>query len=186
MTADKRTVSTDALETLGMIHTRDEKRDAIHLAVIPVEAARPIKPGQNIGINRDGKADYVGTDFLGIADPFIKASMISEGERFWLVIYPRVITSLRHVWTHPAIPDEAGTPANTSITHEEAVQWLTDYAAVMGVEFDELIDALESYGTFNGQPDYYDRNPQDCRPYYEIATGKPWTLGAQNYFSCSC
>lgn len=36
MSADKRTVATDALETLGMIHLKPEARDAIHLAVDPV------------------------------------------------------------------------------------------------------------------------------------------------------
>lgn len=35
---DKRTVTTDALETLGKIHEREEKRDAIHLAVEPIES----------------------------------------------------------------------------------------------------------------------------------------------------
>ena len=36
--SDKRKVSTDALETLGTLIGSDEKRDAIHLAVIPCEA----------------------------------------------------------------------------------------------------------------------------------------------------
>lgn len=31
--ADKRSPSTDALETLGMIHFKPEARDAIHVAV---------------------------------------------------------------------------------------------------------------------------------------------------------
>lgn len=36
--ADKRSPSTDALETLGMIHFKPEHRDAIHLAVEAVKA----------------------------------------------------------------------------------------------------------------------------------------------------
>lgn len=47
--ADKRSPSTDALETLGMIHFKPEARDAIHLAVEPVIAATNLKVGQKIG-----------------------------------------------------------------------------------------------------------------------------------------
>lgn len=101
---DKRSVSTDALDSLGTIHTREEHRDAIHLGVEPVEAGEDIAIGANIGIGTDGKA--YSTDFrsdikaVGIADPFL-TERIEKGEKFWLVVYPRKITSLRHVWTHP-------------------------------------------------------------------------------------
>ena len=101
--ADKRSVSTDALETLGMIHFREEKRDAIHLAVEAVEAGQDIEPGENISIGSDGKAYATNKTVLkalGIADPFITRK-IKQGERFWLVVYPRQIKSLRHVWEHP-------------------------------------------------------------------------------------
>lgn len=49
MTADKRTVATDALETLGMIITESEKRDAIHPAVEPAMAAHTLRPGEDVG-----------------------------------------------------------------------------------------------------------------------------------------
>ncbi|EBS4516581.1 hypothetical protein DQT32_04130 [Salmonella enterica subsp. enterica serovar Braenderup] len=104
---DKRSVSTDALETLGTIHVREEHRDAIHLGVEPVEAGEHLNPSEHIGIGPDGKAYssvdssvYSNIKALGIADPFLTRS-INPGEKFWLVVYPRQITSLRHVWTHP-------------------------------------------------------------------------------------
>lgn len=106
MSQDKRTVSNDALESLGMIHTRQEYRDAIHLAVEPVEAGQALKAGDHIYL-LDGKAyklPKTSSDTLGIVDPFLMAP-VKEGEKFWLVVYPRKITSLRHVWSHPAFPE---------------------------------------------------------------------------------
>jgi hypothetical protein len=185
VSADKRTVSTDALETLGTLIGPNEKRDAIHLAVIPVEAGCNLAAADHVGL-KDGKAFKEDcAELIGIVDPFLSL-FVHKGQHFWLVIYPRVITSLRHVWTHPRLPDEAGAPVVVSTDKQSAIAWLTDYAEGMNATYDELIYALENYGTFDGQPDYYDKNPQDCRHYYEIATGKKFTLGAQDYFSCSC
>lgn len=99
--ADKRSVSTDALETLGTVIASNEKRDAIHLAVEPVEAAEILWPGQHIGLDSNGKATNTRTaKYLGIVDPFLK-DRVAPGQWFWLIVYPRQITSLRHVWSHP-------------------------------------------------------------------------------------
>lgn len=105
MSADKRTVATDALETLGTAPLRDtEKRDAIHLAVDPVVAGQRLSPGAHITVT-NGVAWLTPTgQGIGIVDPFLD-SMVEPGDRFWLVVYPRKITSLRHVWTHPDLPE---------------------------------------------------------------------------------
>jgi hypothetical protein len=103
--ADKRSVSTDALETLGTIIGPNEKRDAIHLAVEPVIAAQDLNPGDNIGFVGNGSAVGYCAKPLGIVDPFIKG-VVKKGQRFWLVVYPRQITSLRHVWSHPSFPEK--------------------------------------------------------------------------------
>lgn len=103
---DKRSVSTDALDTLGTIHTKQEKRDAIHLAVEPVIAASDLNPGQHIVVDTAGNAIPVKPGKgLGIVDPFLPRP-VATGERFWFVMYPRQVHSLRHVWSHPAFPDE--------------------------------------------------------------------------------
>jgi len=121
MSGDKRSVSTDALETLGTILTTPQGRDAIHLAVEPVVAGCALQPGDDILVDHSsGKAIafnyvYVGGapggkklgrgEGMGIADPFIKKDVIERGERFWFVMYPRQVHSLRHVWSHPAFPE---------------------------------------------------------------------------------
>ena len=73
MSADKRTVHTDALETLGKIIDEGEKRDAIHLAVEPVQAGETLLPGEHIGIV-DGVAVAESEKLfkcVGIVDPFL-------------------------------------------------------------------------------------------------------------------
>ena len=126
---DTRSPITDALETLGMIHFKKEKRDAIHLAVEPVTAGKPLKPGERIGIV-NGVAYPVGYQFVpstnqepikedgvnrvgftrvnvpyqGIVDPFLTNGPKFR-ESFWFVMKPREVRSLRHVWEHPDFPD---------------------------------------------------------------------------------
>ena len=53
--SDKRTVATDALETLGMIINDAAGRDAIHLAVEPMIARHPLRPGEYVGPYGEGK-----------------------------------------------------------------------------------------------------------------------------------
>lgn len=110
MSADRRTVSTDALETLGTAPLDGhQKRDAIHLAVIPAVATHLLAPGADVRITPAGTAiGDLRENSIGIVDPFLTAP-VKPFERFWVVIYPRVITSLRHVWTHPQLPDEPAT-----------------------------------------------------------------------------
>ena len=146
---DKRTPHTDALETLGMIHQHDEKRDAIHLGVEPVEAGEQLAVGAIIGI-KDGKA-YQSTKrnvikALGIVDPFLESKVL-PGQRFWLVVMPRQITSLRHVWEHPDFPDSR----ETSHTVVVAKAWddLSDAErkthVAIGTELGKAWEFMENY-----------------------------------------
>lgn len=103
MSVDKRQVATDALETLGSILVGNEKRDAIHLAVEPATAAHALTPGQEVGFVEGGMG--ISDRPVGIVDPFLKG-YVDKGQRFWCIVYPRRITSLRHVWSHPDFPEE--------------------------------------------------------------------------------
>ena len=64
----------------------------------------------------DGRAAKGKEKAVGIVDPFLTVS-VKEGQRFLLVVYPRKITSLRHVWSHPAFPEE-----HHPAFHQEAVE----------------------------------------------------------------
>src|SRR5262249_51543452 len=100
---------------LGAAPDEDARRDAVHIAVAPVVAAAQLLPGQHVGLLGDGRAD-ANDQPIGIVDPFL-AEAVLPGQRFWLFLYPGTITSLRHVWTHPAFTVKA--PRRTEATHEQ-------------------------------------------------------------------
>ena len=79
------------------------RRDAVHVAVAPVTAAGRLAPGQHVGFVHPGDIEVVGAveKPIGVVDPFLRAD-VQPGERFWLFLDPNTVTSLRHVWTHPA------------------------------------------------------------------------------------
>ncbi len=85
---------------LGSLITDGElRRDAIHIAVAPVTAGERLLPAQPVGI-LDPLRAHGGPPSVGIVDPFLSVA-VEPGQRFWLVLFPNTVTSLRHVWTHP-------------------------------------------------------------------------------------
>lgn len=75
------------------------RRDAVHVAVAPVTAGEDLLPGQHVS-HANGVAHSSG-DWIGIVDPYL-TEIVREGQRFYLFLYPGTVTSLRHVWAHPA------------------------------------------------------------------------------------
>ncbi|MFL9943681.1 hypothetical protein [Paraburkholderia graminis] len=195
MSADKRSVATDALETLGTIISENEKRDAIHLAVEPVIAGVTLYAGQHIKLI-DGKA-YTASreECLGIVDPFVEQT-IREGERFWLVVYPRQITSLRHVWEHPSFP--ASPDVTLAPRYSESEQWIRDFADNMSLRYDVLMDGAREwvdskkrgswgeYLCFGGLLEG-ESVPEEFWPHYEAVTGEKVEEDHRgSFFTCSC
>lgn len=85
----------ETLDMLGKIISSDSKRDAVHIAVIPMLAVREMQPGEHT-VN-------------GVCDPFLEEP-VKPGEWYWLLLWPKSITSLRHVFSHPSFPDEPELP----------------------------------------------------------------------------
>ncbi len=188
MSADKRKVSTDALETLGTIIGPNEKRDAIHLAVLPVIAGTKLRPGKSVSA-RDGVAVLDPTG-VGIVDPFLTEA-VTPGQRFWMVIKPRLITSLRHVWTHPAFPDEVGvgTPDSDKAAARAAIEAI---ASECDLDADEMVEAANEYldyGQYLSEGSRFEGvyTPDEFWPHFEVLTGRRVPSDDRgNFFSCSC
>lgn len=99
-------MSTRSEPQLGHLLTGAEGRDAIHIAIIPVVAGERLFPG--IEVELFGKTEkglhYIRKaqgKSIGIVDPFLKDPVLF-GDCVYLFLNPYTITSLRHVWTHPA------------------------------------------------------------------------------------
>lgn len=214
MSTDNRTVATDALATLGTIIGKNEKRDAIHLAVEPVVAGERLWPGNKI-IIKDGAAFSVDgmedeSMAVGIVDPFLKRGP-QEGDRFWLVVMPRQITSLRHVWEHPSFPPSGETLQVSSdfvdSKKEEAELWIRNYinthncpgydVLIAGIygdpmpeDMDDVSSSIRSWGDdgdylhFSGTDAHGEIDPK-LFDMVEIVTGRP-IPNRPKYFSCSC
>ena len=200
--ADKRSVTTDALETLGKIITPNEKRDAIHLAVENAVAGHKLWPGDHVGRLTDGR--YGATEVpLGIVDPFLGAQ-VQPGDHFWLVVYPRQITSLRHVWTHPDFPETAEIPKQPQRSREESEKWLRNFISGADCPNYDTVIAVASgqqlpgestddyYRCYNdgeylhfGGRDAHGDIPPEFWDHLEVVTGKRITK-RPSYFSCSC
>lgn len=173
---------------LGKLITSEQHRDAVHVAIAPVVANEILAPGQHVGFlsGGDGRVGALATTRIGIVDPFI-VGFVPKDAKFFLFLYPKTVTGMRHHWSHPAFSDAASVASATQASKD----WLTRYAASVGVDYDELIDRAKAYqmsgeywsegGRFEGE--YV---PNEFWDHYQNATGNTVGSDRGNFFSCSC
>ena len=193
----KRTVATDALETLGSIITDKEQRDAIHLAVDNVVAGQILIAGEDVGFLPDGTVGECSNP-VGIVDPFL-TEPVGKGDHFWLVVYPREITSLRHVWSHPAFKDETAEvdPVVEEIITElseidKSQNWINAFAASIPLDVYNLMEGAkdfienDEYLCYGGLLDG-ESVPKEFWIHYQIITQeKVEESNKHSFFTCRC
>lgn len=202
--SDKRSVHTDALATLGTILDETAARDAIHLAVEPVVAGEELCAGDPV-VLRDGLAWRSGGQRpVGIVDPFLPRTIYSQmepprsvraGERFWLVVLPRTITSLRHVWSHPAFPpaDLAATAEAVALERKRAgEQWLRNFAASNNIDsYDRMLEDAAEAAACDHTPQFFHGHdgsgdiPDEFWDHYQAVTGDA-PKHRPDWFTCEC
>lgn len=200
-----------ALDSYGHTFSEDRGRDAIHLAVKAVQAGERLWPGVHIGLAPDGMAyaQHPDVDYIGIVDPFLEGSVM-PGQWFWLTLYPRTITSLRHGWTHPAfdvvdvaVLKEFAVFDPRAAAEAEARAWIEIFAAEIDQTVSKLMAAAEQWeqtspnGQWGGEYTYDNTESYKGTPderwkefwrYYEVLKGSPLDEGVkrESFFTCSC
>lgn len=143
---------------LGTLPGSDVGRDAVHIAIVPLLLDSYAKPGDHVGwADADDFSDskkrlvstYARTKF-GIVDPFLvvpdKTYGLAPGTRVWVCLYSSSISSLRHVWSHPAFNDEPAVVTPKS----EAEQRMRDLAESLCVDYEDFLEMLQL-----GEPMYF-------------------------------
>lgn len=186
---------------LGNLVSADNynKRDATHIAVAAVEAGEDLKPGEHVGLNKDGLAvAFIREEHnIGIVDPFLRVN-VKKGDKFWLYLYPGSITSLEHKWSHPFFPENTEKKPVTDISRSE--NWMRkwaiahmsyDYYGYHGASgglseeqaYQNAINAGHnmSVGPYESARDYID---DTWWTHWEIITGCKRPPEDDRYFSC--
>lgn len=200
----------DTQKAIGKLVENDNaigQKDAIHIAVVVVEAGQHFTAGQWVSMYK-GKAYGAftgGEPVIGIVDPFLTLPVYA-GNKFYLFLKPNTITNMRHEWTLPAFDDVQ--PTKTLITigdleasssevigshlYEPARQaaewWLRDFAEEMYMDYDNMIrDAIAGNRLLAGT-ETYNLNTDEFWDKMEILTGKKFDQDHREgtYFSCSC
>lgn len=98
---------------LGCVPDSDAKRDAVHVAIAPVEAGEQLMPGQRVCVRHGlayGEKSADGHATIGIVDPFL-ATPVKCSHWFWLLLDPSTVKNLRHDWDHDNIPQPGSAEA---------------------------------------------------------------------------
>lgn len=163
---------------IGKIINSPQNRDAVHMAIVPIEAGQSLSAGVHVGIS-GGRAVAAGNRIkaIGIVDPFLTVGVNPE-DKFWLFLYPGSITSLRHAWTHPAFGDIEGTLEFSE--KQLSVAWMHNFCEKEGLHYGDLLFHT-SVGVRQDLCDSLGDNKEFARN-FSIITGKE----CPDYFSCAC
>lgn len=177
---------------LGQLITKHVGRDAIHIAIAPIQAGEDLAPGQRIKVDQLKQAvpaeDW---EFTAIVDPWLIDGPLL-GQWFWALLNPNTITALRHYWTHPDFPD-----LRNNEEKQDALAWMIQFAADLetnsygrSLSVDELLSGADDW-LANGE---YTRWGYDTTyitdefwVHYEIIRGIIVDPGnRQDFFECDC
>lgn len=167
---------------LGKLINGPAERDAIHVAVYPCVAIELVSPGEHVCAN--GAYPRGNQKSVGIVDPFLKTG-VEPGQTFWLMLYQKQVTGMRHHWSHPAFPsdDKASNPKLF-----EAKQFIESFASGLGLSYEGLMEYAHTYILTGAYACDGGRFESVCVPdafwdHFYTITGKH---GSGHFFTCSC
>lgn len=173
---------------VGQLLTGEVFRDAIHIAIAPVSCKLKLRPGQKIELVAGSMTEVIPAvdDIgIGIVDPFL-GTIVPAESKFYMFLYPRTITSLRHEWTHPAFKP---------LDKTESEEFLEKMAVKLDTSVSDVIQTVidaATYGSAHAGDDTHqgimNDNKEELLRHVEIVTGKSFTEEQKKeaYFSCAC
>ena len=188
----------DTLKKLGSVRAQDEGRDAIHLAVVTLQALEQftVPPIGNLWVDHLAKPSPTPTSAVGIIDPFLpRGTLVEKGEWFFVYLKPGSISGLRHVWSHEAFPEGKSDALKEAKDKAEirVRDWCRSTDAY-GFDYQtclELFDEGESGGfrldggSIFSNDEATGEIPSAILDDIELILGKP--LGQRpEYFRCAC
>jgi len=113
-------------------------KDAVHVAIVSLRAAKTLLPAQRITLNENREAIPTSDKkkSFGITDPF-RDDKVLRGEVFWAILDMNEIPNVRHDWDHP---EYNFTPPTVEKSKNKR---LASYADRIKVTYDEFIAACE-------------------------------------------
>lgn len=166
----------------------DAGKDAIHIAIAPVIASETLLPGAKIGFVEKDNFELVGKvpNPIGIVSPWLPHH-VKKGQKFYMLLNPYTITSLRHEWEHPAFKGDYKVPGKSEM-------WLLNWANELGMTYQALMDAAQKYikdGSYyclgHETPDQCFYEIEDFWRHYEIVSGQKVKEQDKNsFFHCAC
>ena len=182
---------------LGKLPDKDAKRDAAHVAYIPVVSLTDLNPGEKVHAYFNSDNGYFEAFArekypTGIIDPFLMEP-VKAGQLVYVVLFPNTITDMAHHWSHPAFPDRYKCETDFKKL-KEAKDFIRSFAEELDITFEEALNAGDEYlamGVFlilnydtpefvsDLAPSYWDAwSILRKRPIPQDTDGSP--------FSCSC
>lgn len=188
---------------LGTKPNGNEGKDAVHIAIIPIRAAERVFSGMEVFINKDGEANRCLSNEMavGIVDPFLnkKDDMVEKGSYFWLCLFPKTVTSLRHEWEHPLFPSNFSKNKNSDLDIAISEKWLQDYVSENCPQWEDKEDkGLSLFLDFVENERWIYYCGKDCHSFKEviepdllfyhlsIVLGKKIDYSYFESFTCSC
>lgn len=175
-----------------LLQPNQGERDAIHVAIAPVVASCQLMPGQPIAFCKGSNELVEGNIVtpIGVVSPFLRYR-VDKGQRFYMLLNPGSITSLRHDWTHPAFNVLPPTPEAVRLSKA----WLVAFADDKGIPLDLLIDSAkasveqDSDSLFVGSNEGLSSSSVNWFEFwhhFEQATGIKVESKRDMYFTCAC
>lgn len=112
-------------------------KDAIHVAIVSVRAAKPISPSSKVNLNSDREAVATSSDdFAGVADPW-RSKPIYRGDWFWLLLGQDAVPNVQHTWDHPQV--DFATPTATPSVNAT----IQAFAEEVGLPYADVMAAMD-------------------------------------------